>query len=196
MNCTACGAGNDRHAVFCVKCGAQLRPAPPPESWRYSGDLNQTQVDEPRRPPQPQPQPQPPPFVPPFAPPRPAQHTPPPPPPYRPPTQPPPFAPPTPKPTATTNAPGGSQLAQVGMTLSIVVACLMLVGLVPCLGWLNWFTIIAAKAALIVCIIGVTTEKDPARRGKAVMGLIISGVAFGIILFRLMLSIIFGGGCV
>lgn len=206
MNCLACGAGNDAQVIFCVRCGAQLRPAPPPESWRYSGDLNRTQVDEPRRPPQPTPPPPPPPFAP-----GPQQQRPPQPhnvhnahnaprptaPLYIPPTPPAPFAPTlTPPPAAASNATGGSQLAQVGMTLSVVVACLMLVGLIPCLGWLNWFTIIGAKAALIICIVGVATEKDPARKSKAMMGLIISVVAFGIILFRLLLSLLFGGGCV
>lgn len=193
MKCLACGAVNDGQVLFCVRCGAQLRPAPPPESWRYSGDLNRTQLDEQQRPPQQQP----PPFAPPYAQPPPQQQRPPHnapqpvAPPYRAPQ--PPYAPAMPPPVQTTSS---THASQVGWTMSIIVACLMLIGLVPCLGWLNWFTIIAAKAALILCIVGVASEKDPARKSKATVGLIISIIAFGVILFRLLLSVMFGGGCV
>jgi hypothetical protein len=42
--CPSCGGENVEGTRFCVKCGTTLPTAPAPESWRYSGDLNQTQT--------------------------------------------------------------------------------------------------------------------------------------------------------
>lgn len=45
--CPSCGADNVEGTRFCVKCGTSLPAgAPEPESWRQSGDLNQTQTEE------------------------------------------------------------------------------------------------------------------------------------------------------
>lgn len=44
--CASCGTNNLDNMKFCVQCGAALAPAPPPESWRTSGDLNQVQTEE------------------------------------------------------------------------------------------------------------------------------------------------------
>ncbi|HZG53235.1 MAG TPA: zinc ribbon domain-containing protein [Pyrinomonadaceae bacterium] len=38
--CASCGTNNVDGTKFCVSCGATLAPAPAPESWRVSGDLN------------------------------------------------------------------------------------------------------------------------------------------------------------
>jgi len=38
--CASCGTNNVDGTKFCVSCGATLSPAPAPESWRASGDLN------------------------------------------------------------------------------------------------------------------------------------------------------------
>ncbi len=38
--CASCGTNNVEGTKFCVSCGATLVPAPAPESWRMSGDLN------------------------------------------------------------------------------------------------------------------------------------------------------------
>ena len=38
--CASCGTNNVEGTKFCVSCGATLTPAPAPESWRASGDLN------------------------------------------------------------------------------------------------------------------------------------------------------------
>ena len=46
-SCPSCGTANADGAMFCVKCGTTLSPAPSPESWRApSGDLNQTVQDQ------------------------------------------------------------------------------------------------------------------------------------------------------
>ena len=81
------------------------------------------------------------------------------------------------------------------MTLAIVVTSIVLLGLVPCLGWLNWIALILGKVSLVTCIIAMASEKDPSRRSKAVVGLVMLCVALGVAVFRLTLSLIFGGGC-
>lgn len=50
--CPSCGAENVEGTRFCVKCGTSLPAAgaPEPESWRQSGDLNQTQTEQSARP--------------------------------------------------------------------------------------------------------------------------------------------------
>ncbi len=52
--CASCGTNNVDSTKFCVQCGGALSPAPsaapPPESWRYSGDLNQPQTEQQQRP--------------------------------------------------------------------------------------------------------------------------------------------------
>ena len=47
--CTSCGTNNVEGTQFCVQCGAALMAAPPPESWRTSGALNNPPVDEANR---------------------------------------------------------------------------------------------------------------------------------------------------
>ena len=212
-SCLECGADNAEDVIYCVKCGKRLAPPqPPPEFWRYNTeDLGGPRPVQPT-PPAYQP---PPPYAnrPPYAPeqgyetrqgqaPRqgyaqpqgygaPQQNARPyaPPAPYYPP-QPAPY-PPAPAAQATSN----SSLPQVGMTLAVIVACIVLLGLVPCLGWLNWFAIIFGKVSLVMCIIGLVTEKDPARRSKAVVALVVLSIALGVAVIRLTLSLILGGGC-
>ncbi len=48
--CTACGAENMDGTKFCVRCGAQLAPAPDPGAWRGpSGNLYDQQQEEPTK---------------------------------------------------------------------------------------------------------------------------------------------------
>ena len=213
-SCLECGADNAEDVLYCVKCGKRLAPPqPPPESWRYNTeDLGGPRPVQPI-PPAYQP---PPPYAnrPPYAPeqgyetrqgqaqrqgyappqgygaPQQQQNV----RPYAPPAL---YQPPTPAPYPPAPAQGtsNSSLPQLGMTLAVVVACIVVLGLVPCLGWLNWFAIIFGKVSLVMCIIGVATEKDPSRRSKAVVGLVLLCVALGVAVFRLTLSLIFGGGC-
>jgi hypothetical protein len=209
-SCLECGADNAEDVLYCVKCGKRLAPPqPPPEFWRYNTeDLGGPRPVQPI-PPTYQPPPR-------YAPeqgneqrrnyaPRPGyaqpqgygsqqqQAR-----PYAPPAQ---YQPPRPAPyppaPVAAQATSNSALPQVGMTLAVVVACIVLLGLVPCLGWLNWFAIIFGKVSLVTCIVALVTEKDPSRRGKAVAGLIILSCALGVAVFRLVLSLVVGGaGCV
>lgn len=77
--------------------------------------------------------------------------------------------------------------------MGIIVGCFMVCGLIPCLGWLNWFTLLFGIVTKILCWVAVFTEgrQDPAARTNAVIGLVIATVAVFIGAIRLIL----GGGC-
>jgi hypothetical protein len=206
-SCLACGADNAEDVLYCVKCGKRLEPpAPPPEFWRYNTeDLNPPRPVQPNAPPAYQP---PPPYTnqPPqqgyetrrdyaprqgYAQPRHSQQQPnvhpySPPAPYRP-QHPAPY-PPAPAQTTTST---GTSLPRVAMTIGIVLASITLLGLIPCLGWLNWFTLIFGKMAIILSIVALVADKDASRKSMAVIGLVLSSSAVLVAILRL----IVGGGC-
>jgi hypothetical protein len=207
--CLACGADNAEDVLYCSKCGKRLEPPqPPPESWRYNtDDLNPPRPVQPTRPPAYRPPPpytnqpphppqqgyeprqgygpqrgyaQPPQYGPqqnvrPYGPPAPYQ------PPY-----PAPY-PPAPMPAQTTS----TNLPRVAMTAGIVLASITVLGLIPCLGWLNWFTLIFGKMAIILSIVALVADKDASRKSMAVIGLVLSSSAVVVAIIRL----IIGGGC-
>jgi len=75
----------------------------------------------------------------------------------------------------------------VGFILSLVAGFFMLIGLIPFLGIINWFTTLpAAILGIIFSAVGLSKSKS----GLAVAGLAISIVVFCIAVFRLFL----GGG--
>jgi hypothetical protein len=92
---------------------------------------------------------------------------------------------------ATPQDAAGGGLAKAGMGLGISAACLMVLGLIPCLGWLNWFVLILAGIAKILCWVAVFTERSSIARNHAVIGLVACFLALLIGFFRLVL----GGGC-
>ena len=74
-----------------------------------------------------------------------------------------------------------------GFILSLVAGFFMLIGLIPFLGILNWFTTLPAAAlGIIFSSIGISKSKS----GLAAAGLAISIVVFCIAVLRL----IIGGG--
>jgi hypothetical protein len=77
------------------------------------------------------------------------------------------------------------------MTIGVVLASITLLGLVPCLGWLNWFTLIFGKMSIILSIVALVADKDASRRSMAVIGLVLSSSAVVVAILRL----IIGGGC-
>lgn len=85
-------------------------------------------------------------------------------------------------------------IAKAGMTMAIIVACIMVIGLIPCLGWLNWFTLLLGLIAKILSWVAVFTEgqNDLEARKKAVIGVIVASVAAFIGGIRLVLG---GGLC-
>ena len=75
----------------------------------------------------------------------------------------------------------------VGLVISLVAVLFLIIGLIPFLGWFNWFTTLpAAIAGAIVSGIAVSRHKS----GIAVAGLVISTAVFFIAILRLFL----GGG--
>jgi hypothetical protein len=219
-SCLACGADNVEDVLYCSECGKRLEPpAPPPEFWRYNTeDLNPPRQVQPNTPPAYQPPPpytnqqqQPPPYTNrlPYAPqqgyeprpdyaPRQGYAQPPqgygpqqnvrpygPPAPYQPP-YPAPY-PPAPVQTATT----GTSLPRVAMTMGIVLASVTLLGLIPCLGWLNWFTLIFGKMTIIISIVALVADKDASRKSMALIGLVLASSSVVVAIIRL----IIGGGC-
>ena len=82
-------------------------------------------------------------------------------------------------------------LPMVAMIAGIVVACLMILGLVPCLGWLNWFVLVIGVITKVLCWVTVLTVKNRQGRNKGIIGLILVAIALFIGGIRLVL----GGGC-
>ena len=76
-----------------------------------------------------------------------------------------------------------------GLCIGIVACAMMLLGLIPCFGGLNWLVIPIAIIGLVLSGVGLSTsEKD--NRGSATAGLVLSilSLVFGVI------RLILGGG--
>jgi hypothetical protein len=85
----------------------------------------------------------------------------------------------------------GTSLPRVAMTMGIVLASVTLLGLIPCLGWLNWFVLIFGKMAIIVSIVALVADKDASRKSMALIGLVLASSSVVVAIIRL----IIGGGC-
>ncbi len=69
-------------------------------------------------------------------------------------------------------------------TLVVLVLGVLLVlgGLVPCLGWMNWLGVPLAAAAALLGIIGLATDRDPETRQVRSQALYICALVFGLTL--------------
>ena len=76
----------------------------------------------------------------------------------------------------------------VGLVFGIISIIGFFIGLIPFLGWFNWFNIPLALVGLIISIIAAATNKDS--KAPAVTGIVLCAIAIFIGAFRLML----GGG--
>ncbi len=74
------------------------------------------------------------------------------------------------------------------LVLGVLAVCGMFLGLIPLLGWLNWFVIPFAGMGLLVSIITVATSKG--NRGMGIAGIVLCSIALFISIPRL----IIGGG--
>lgn len=72
-----------------------------------------------------------------------------------------------------------------GMVLGIVTMCLMIVGLIPCLGWLNWVTLSVGTISVILCFVALVLEKNKKARNKAIIGLSLTLIALFVGTIRL-----------
>ena len=190
LNCPTCGTQNDDTAQFCRQCGSKFGAGsfPPPPAGGSPG------------PPAPPTYGSYPPYpdaaggstpsygsYPPYAqnsygqPPAPA--------PYQPGGFP---APVPPYPAAGFGQQGG-QMSKIGMILSIVSGCLMAVGLIPCLGWVNYFTLLFAVVSAVLSLVSFSSEAqtDIKARNQATIALVVAGISAIVGVFRLFL-----GGCV
>ena len=82
-----------------------------------------------------------------------------------------------------------------GMVLGIVAACLMIVGLIPCLGWIQWATIPISVVAAVLSIIAWVTKvsaHDTRGLGAPITGCILAAFAF----FFGAIRLLWGGGCI
>lgn len=84
-------------------------------------------------------------------------------------------------------------LPMIGMVMGIVILCVSVIGLIPCLGWLNWITVTLGPVTGIMNLVAIILENvDSNKRSKAVIGLVLALVAVVVGGFRLVL----GAGCV
>ncbi len=76
-----------------------------------------------------------------------------------------------------------------GMCLGIVAITLMILGLIPCFGGLNWIVIPLAIIGLVLSGVGLASSPQ-GQKGSAVAGLVLCIISLTIGIFRLFL----GGG--
>lgn len=76
-------------------------------------------------------------------------------------------------------------------TMGIVALSFMLIGLIPCLGWLNYLNLFLSFITLILGIVAIATAKSDADRGAAFLGVALVVMAIFLGTGRLIL----GGGC-
>ncbi len=67
------------------------------------------------------------------------------------------------------------------IVLLCVSAVLILAGLVPCVGWLNWIGVPCAAATAIVGIVGISQSNAPERDRPVHMAALIGGALFMLI---------------
>lgn len=83
-------------------------------------------------------------------------------------------------------------VAQASLVISILMLCVAVVGLIPCLGWLNWANLgVLAEGQHIAWWISFFTERNSQARMKRLLSLPFFLVAIFISAARL----IIGGGC-
>jgi hypothetical protein len=82
-------------------------------------------------------------------------------------------------------------MASASWGLGIASLCIMLIGLVPCLGWMNYLQFPLSIGAIITGAIVMSQSLNEKHRSKAQLGLILAAVALVIGGVRLLL-----GGCV
>ena len=93
-----------------------------------------------------------------------------------------------PAPAAGTQDPG---FAGTVRTMGIIAISLMLIGFIPCLGWLNYLNLTLSFITVILCIVALASAKTDHARSSALVGLGLVVVAICAGIGRLIL----GGGC-
>src|SRR6202171_4694244 len=81
--------------------------------------------------------------------------------------------------------------ANTARTMGIIVISLMVIGLIPCLGWLNYITLLLGFITVIISIVAVSGAKSIAAKNSALIGLTFALIAGFVGFLRLLI----GGGC-
>lgn len=76
-------------------------------------------------------------------------------------------------------------------TMGIVAIALMLIGFIPCLGWLNYLNLTFSFITIILSIVALASAKSDSARSSAIIGLALVVLAICLGIGRL----IIGGGC-
>ena len=82
-------------------------------------------------------------------------------------------------------------LPQAVRTMGIIALSLMLVGLIPCLGWVNYLNFAFSFITFVLSIVALTSARSDNARNSALIGLVLVILANCIGMVRLVL----GGGC-
>jgi len=77
-------------------------------------------------------------------------------------------------------------------TLGIIALSFMLIGFIPCLGWLNYLNIVLSLITIIIGIVAIASAKSDAERSPAIIGVALVVIAIFLGSGRL----IIGGGCI
>jgi GYF domain 2 len=81
-------------------------------------------------------------------------------------------------------------LPMISLVSGIVLLCLMLLGLIPCFGWINWFVLFGGGISKILGWVTIFTVKNQQGRNKGIIGLVLTIIA----LFVGSIRLILGGG--
>jgi len=81
-------------------------------------------------------------------------------------------------------------MGALGCGLAILATLFMLLGLIPFLGWLNWFT--SLPLAIVATVLFYLDLREPPRLPFSQVGFLASVVVLCIVIFRLMI----GGGVI
>jgi hypothetical protein len=73
-------------------------------------------------------------------------------------------------------------MAVSSLTLLMLSGFLTLFGLVPCLGWLNWFAIPLSFVTVVIGVVGLATDRDPQTGAARGRGAHLLAVVLGILL--------------
>ena len=84
-----------------------------------------------------------------------------------------------------------SGLATSVRTMGIIAIALMLIGFIPCLGWLNYLNLTFSFVTVVLSIVSLASAKSDSARSSAIIGLALVVLAICLGVGRL----IIGGGC-
>ncbi len=73
-----------------------------------------------------------------------------------------------------------SPLKTATLVVLVLGVLLVLGGLIPCLGWMNWLGVPLASAAAMLGVLGLATDRDPETKQARSQALYICALIFGL----------------